>query len=304
MFRSILVPLDGSGFAEEAIPVALSIAHQARASLEITRVHEPYLFKSRHGSWAPFNPAEDEMLKEQEQAYLDSIITRLAKTDSTPATAALVDGLIEDAILRRARTKCPDMIVMATHGRSPLNRFCFGSVAEELVRHGPAPILLVHPGEAPDGQGPKPAFQRILIPLDGSELAERVLEPATAIGTLTGAQFALIRAVEPSSLLDGFAAVAEPRAIEYGCEQRRSMALTYLDRVAERLRTRGLYTQTHVVSGKSPAAAVLDVARGENIDLIAVATHGRSALRRLLLGSVAETIVWRSPVPVLAYCPN
>ena len=82
------------------------------------------------------------------------------------------------------------------------------------------------------------------------------------------------------------------------------MALIYLDRVAERLRIRGLDIRTHVVSGKSPAAAVLDVARGENVDLIAVATHGRSALRRLLFGSVAETIAWRSTIPVLAHCPD
>ena len=116
MFNSILVPLDGSPAAEGALPLASSIARQAGASLEIMRVHEPYLLESPHGGWARFNPAEDEMLKEKERAYLDSITTRLTKTDSTPVTAALVDGLIERAILRRVRAKCPDLIVMATRG--------------------------------------------------------------------------------------------------------------------------------------------------------------------------------------------
>ena len=100
--------------------------------------------------------------------------------------------------------------------RSPLNRFCFGSVVEELVVHGPAPVLLVHPGETPDGQGPRPALKRILIPLDGSELAERVLEPAIDIGTLAGAVYTLIHIVDPGSPLDGFAAVTEPRRSNMG----------------------------------------------------------------------------------------
>ena len=76
---------------------------------------------------------------------------------------------------------------------------------------GPAPVLLVHPGETPDGQGPRPALKRILIPLDGSELAERVLEPAIDIGTLAGAVYTLIHIADPGSPLDGFAAVTEPR---------------------------------------------------------------------------------------------
>ena len=119
-----------------------------------------------------------------------------------------------------------------------------------------------------------------------------------------GADCTLIQTVGASSLLDGFATAADPRAIEDGCEQRRAAAHAYLNRVAERLRAEGLCARTRVVSGKSPAVAVLDVARGENIDLIAISARGRGTLRRLLFGSVAESIAWRSTEPVLVYCPR
>ena len=82
------------------------------------------------------------------------------------------------------------------------------------------------------------------------------------------------------------------------------MAHAYLNRVAGRLRAGGLHTQTRVLAGTSPSAAILEVARRENIDLIALATRGRGALRRLLWGSVAESIVWRSIAPVLVYHTN
>ena len=304
MFRSILVPLDGSDFAEQAIPLALSIATRAGASLELLRVHELYALHDPRACWSPYEPTEDVKFRAREQAYLDTAINHLPPTASIPVTSALVDGLIEDAILKRVETRLPDLIVMATHGRGPLSRFCLGSIAEKLILDGRAPVLLLHPGKARNGQRPKPAFKRILIPLDGSEMAGRVLRPAIAIGTLMGADCTLIQTVGASSLRDRFATAADPRAVEDGRGQRKAAAQAYLNRVAERLRAEGLCARTRVVSGKSPAVAVLDIARDENIDLIALSTRGRGTLRRLLFGSVAESIAWRSTGPVLVYCPR
>jgi nucleotide-binding universal stress UspA family protein len=304
MLRSILVPLDGSEFAEKAIPLALSIADRAGASLELLRVHELYALHDTHACWSPYEPAEDAAFRDKEQAYLEAATRQLQGRSSAAITFALVNGPIEDAIVRRTRTRLPDLIVMATHGRSPISRLCGGSVAEKLILNGRAPILLIHPGKTRERQRPKLALRRILIPLDGSELAECALKPAIAIGRLMGADYTLVQTVDACSRLDGFATVVQPRVIEYGCEQRRTMAQAYLNRVAARMRSKGLCSLTHVVSGKSPADAVLDVARDEGIDLIAIAARGRGALRRLLFGSVAESIAWRSPLPVLVYCPN
>ena len=180
-YRSILVPLDGTRFAEAAIPLALSIANRAEANLELVRVHELYALQDPHASWGPYVPSEDAAYREQEQAYLDASAKRLQATATAAVTARLLDGLVEEAILKRAQTMPADLIVMAIHGRGPLSCFFAGSVAEGLVRHGPAPVLLVRARKAPREPGPKPGLKRLLIPLDGSDLAERILEPAIAL---------------------------------------------------------------------------------------------------------------------------
>ena len=224
-------------------------------------------------------------------------------TASIPVTSALVDGLIEDAIVKRARTRHPDLIVMPTHGRSPLSRLYFGGVAEGLIRCGLAPILLVRCGKPPDGPRPKAAYKRMLILLDGSELAEKVLKPAVALGALANTEYTLVRTVEPSLFTDGLATVVDLGAIDHGCQERRAMAQAYLDRVAERLREKGLRVQTRVAVGKSPCVAILDDVRAHHVDLIAVAAHRRSVLQRLFWRSVADGVAWRSTVPVLVCCP-
>ncbi len=177
-------------------------------------VHVLYALQQPECSWLPFDPTEDAIFKEQEQAYLDAIVKRLQKTASVPVTAALAHGVIVDGILERVRTKAADLVVMTTHGRGPLSRFWLGSVALEVVLNAPAPILLVHPQEASADPGPEPTLRRILVPLDGSKFAERVLEPTIALGSLMDAEYTLIRAVQPSLLPDGVPAPEELSAID------------------------------------------------------------------------------------------
>jgi nucleotide-binding universal stress UspA family protein len=304
MYRSILVPLDGSKFAEQALPLALSIANRSGARLEVVQVHVLYALQQPECSWLPFDPTEDAIFKDQEQAYLDAIVKRLQKTASVPVSAALANGVIVEGILERARTKAADLIVMTTHGRGPLSRFWLGSVAVEVALNAPAPILVVRPKEDSPDPGPAPTLRRILVPLDGSKLAEQVLEPTIALGSLMDAEYTLVRAVEPSLLPDGFPVVAELSAIEQPrLEKLRAEAQAYLAGVAERLRAKGLRMQTHVVVGACMAAAVLDVARDKKMDLIAIAIHGRGGFKRLLFGSVADKIVRGTFTPVLVYRP-
>ena len=177
MYHSILVPLDGSQFAEQALPPALSIANRAGATLEVVQVHVLYAFQEPACSWSPFDPTEDALFKEHEQAYLDAVVRRLEKTASVPVTSALMGGLIVDGILERARTKPADLIVMTTHGRGRISRFWLGSVAVELVRHGPTPILLVRPQENSTDRPPEPTFRRIL------DTAGRIGAGRTSAGT-------------------------------------------------------------------------------------------------------------------------
>ena len=304
MYRSIVVPLDGSPCAEQALPLALSIASRAGARLEIVRVEGLYAFEDPHCGWVPYSPADQAAFKKQEQEYLDAIVKRLQTTAAVPVASALIRGMSDDAIVEWVRTKQVDLVVMTTHGRGPVNRFWIAGIAIELARHGPVPVLLVRPQEAAEDSGLMPTVKRILIPLDGSELAEGVLEPAIALGSVMDAEYTLLRAIEPSSFLDGLAAMADPGAVERASEERRAEAQAYLDRLAERLRAGGTRVQTEVVLCESAAAAILAAARARNADLIAIATHGRSGLRRLFLGSVAGKVVRGTPTPLLVYRPR
>ena len=212
--------------------------------------------------------------------------------------------MTDDAIAEWVRTKPVDLVVMTTHGRGPVNRFGIARLGIELARHGPVPVLAVRPREAAEDFNFKPTVKRMLIPLDGSELAEGVLEPAIALGSLMGAEYTLLRAVEPSSFLDGLAAAADPCAIERAREERRAEAQAYLDLLAERLGVRGKCVKTEVVLCESATAAILTAACAQNVDLISIATHGRSGLRRLFLGSVARKIARGTSTPVLVYRPR
>jgi nucleotide-binding universal stress UspA family protein len=305
MYRNLLVPLDGSAFAEQALPLALQIAGRTGATLRLVRVHVLYAFQDPACSWVPFDAEADRLCKQQEQSYLDGVVQRLAGMSSVPVTSAVVLGLTADGILEEARAQKADLIVMTTHGRGPLNRFWLGGVADEVVRRAPVPVLLVPSREAAPAPAGEPALHHMLITLDGSALAEQVLPPALALGQPLGLRYTLLQAVEPV-LFRGYS----PAGPNQGwtdqplLERRQSAVQDYLEQVARRLGAPSVPIQTRVVAGHAAAVAILEEARIAAADLIALATHGRGGLKRLLLGSVADKVVRGSQTPVLIHRPQ
>jgi nucleotide-binding universal stress UspA family protein len=298
MVLSILVPLDGSAFGEQALPLALAVARRARARLQVVHVHDPGA--DRLLTYYTLDPR----VKESERAYLAAVDRRLADRAGVAVDTALLGGPVADALQEYAAASGADLVVMTTHGRGPLTRFWLGSVADRLVRLLPLPILLVRPREdAPPWEDP-PALRRVLIPLDGSGLAERILEPALALGDLMRAEYTLLRVVQPVPPLGlGFPGsvpyVREPSAPQPTLGEARA----YLDGVAKRLRARSRTVHTRVLVAPQAAAAILDEARAEGSQLLALATHGRGGLKRLLLGSVADKVLREASIPVLVQRP-
>jgi nucleotide-binding universal stress UspA family protein len=304
MYHTILVPLDGSAFAEQALPLALMIARRAGASLRLVHVHAVYVQPDATGALLPFSPELDVQCQQQERTYLDGVVRHLAETSTVPVTAGLGIGPAADGVLEEARARKADLIVMTTHGHGPWSRFWLGSVADQLVRRASVPVLLLRehaPATPPSGE---PSFRHMLVPLDGSHLAEQVLEPAVALGKLLGMRYTLVQVVEPVIFRGSEVAGSMPGAVDLTILERREVeARAYLDRVAGRLRGQSLDVETRVVVGEPAAAAVLDVARIAAADLVALATHGRGGLKRLLLGSVADKVVRGAHVPVLVHRP-
>jgi nucleotide-binding universal stress UspA family protein len=300
VFRSILVPLDGSTFAEHALPLAASLARRTGASLRLLQII-PTLADLCFWVPPPGDPFALELHQRNRAAaegYLEDVGRRLQSAGAGPATGAVVEGElgIAESVRAHAAAVGADLVAMTTHGRGPLARWWLGSVADELLRSLSAPVLLVRPGEAAPNLGEDVVLRHLLLALDGTALAERVLEPAVDVGKAMGADLTLVRVVPPA-LPSGFAPAA-PAGIETIGEGLRQQADHYLQKVAESLRAGGMRVQTRVIAAEHPGAAILELAAA-GIDLIALETHGRRRLSRLLLGSVADKVVRGSSLPVL-----
>ena len=285
MYRSILVPLDRSSFAEQALPLAFGIARRGNVPLDLVEVHALYALEDPLAGRLHFDKNEDAEWKQQEQVYLDATAKWAAVASQLRITTAVLSGSVAlpesvaASILERARAANVDLIVMTTHGRGVLGRLALGSVADELIRHARVPVLLMRPIENARGPFPEPVFDSILIPLDGSSLAEQILEPAVELARLMESRCTLMRVVDSLS--------------------QKPEAEAYLERVAGKMRKNGLEVRTRIVIALHVAEALLNEAAAEPCSLIAVATHGRGGLGRLLFGSVADQLVRTATSPVL-----
>jgi len=303
MLQSILVPLDGSRFGEQALPLALTLARRAGAKLRIVHKHMPP---------PPIHPdsvlAKDLSLesksRDQEQGYLDSVVKKLTAAGASSVSSALVDGPLVEALCEHVAATKADLVVMTTHGRGPLSRFWLGSVADGLVRRLTTPLLLIRPQE---GEGEldltkETSLRHFLIPLDGSPHAETILKPALEIGALLGADYTLVRVIEPVPVvgidLPGYAAGGTDLVL---LEKLQALSRDYLKGVAERLRGQGATVETRIVLNQLAASAILNEAATRRQDAIALETHGRSGLARLFLGSVADKVLRGATVPILVH---
>jgi nucleotide-binding universal stress UspA family protein len=305
MYRSLLVPLAGSMFGEQALPLALSLARRLGATLQVIHVRESVLI---------WDKTLERRRQEEERAYLDDVVRRLVTAAPIPVTAALLDegyADVADTILQHAQGTDAELLVMTTHGRGPLDRFWLGSVADALVRQIPIPVVLVHSQEAAPELAAEPVLRQVLILLDGSALAEQILEPAVALGTAMQAEYTLLQVVkpvvslrsDPTSQAIGGLDRSTLRQLQTLHDQLQADAQTYLDGVAERLRAQSLRVQTRVLFRERPAVAILDDVRDHAVDLIALTTRARGGLRRLLLGSVADKVIRGTVTPVLVRRP-
>lgn len=301
MYRSLLVPLDGSAYAEHALPLALSIARRAGTTLNLVSVQVPFPPTYGKGMARLKNPLEAES-RHKARSYLDGVVQRISAVSPVPAAAALLEGPVAESLCRQATTTGVDLVVMTVIGAGPWTRLWLGSVADELVRRLPMPLLLLRPQEPAPELARDPHLKQILLPLDGSEAAEQVVEPAAALGTLMQAEFTLLRVVNPVAPATDAESGSPGWQSQTREEQVRAEAQTYLDGVAERLRARSLAVQTRVVFHEHPAIAILN-AHAHDVDLIAFTTRGHRALPWLFLGSTADKVLRGASTPVLVQRP-
>jgi nucleotide-binding universal stress UspA family protein len=302
MIRSVLVPLDGSPFAEHALPLAVAIARRTRAKLHLVRVHRPPP-PPLAADDAKIYLEADLAIRDAEQAYLDEQAERLRAEGRLSVVTEILDPPVADAIADYVQRANLDLVVMTTHGRGPLTRLWIGSVADHLIRTLTVPVLLIRPREGAPVPVPAPGC-RILLPLDGSSVGEAAVEPATELAGSLDLGLTLVQVVEPPPLIaDGPAVFPVPWADEL-LETRRRESEDYLQDVADRLRDRGLEVDTVVAVRAAVAEAILELAQADDVALVAVSTHGRGGIQRLLIGSVTDKVVRAAVKPVLVVRPT
>jgi len=297
MYDRIMVPLDGSRFAEAALPLALTLSRQTGAGVHLVTVQEP-IPSFAYEEW-------ERATTGWTREYLESVRERAEEHAGGAVTTSMLAGHVVEMLEEEADRERVDLVVMATHGRGALSRVWLGSVADAFVRHTHRPVLLSRPedGEALPLDSDA-GFSKILIPLDGSELAEAVLDRAVEVGRRFGAEYELLRVVPyPIEIASPYL----PQTVQMNqelVEQARRTATEYLESLAARLREDGLHVDFGVDVDAQPGHGILRYAASSECDLIAMSTHGRRGISRALLGSATDKVLRGARVPLLLYRPG
>jgi nucleotide-binding universal stress UspA family protein len=299
MFTRILVPVDSSTFAEQAVPHAVALAKATGATLYLVLVHEMRPLGERVATLG--SELVEAQLRELEEEYLETLAERIGADLGQAPEIRLLNGTAAPALARFTARNRIDVVVMSTHGRGGLNRAWIGSVADALIRRARVPMVLVKPGDDA-AVAPAARFGRVLVAVDGSEPAESAVNHASALCAATGAACTIVRVVVPptrviASRIPDTAAMVHERTESAGRE-----AEQYLHELVERRPDLPESTRTEVVTAYGAADAILDAAESAGADLIAIGTRGHGGAARLILGSVADKVIRAAPVPVLV-CP-
>jgi nucleotide-binding universal stress UspA family protein len=291
--RRMLVPLDGSELATIAIPWARALAAPETELVLFRAVPDPTPMSELAGTSA--FPVERIVARHRRVAedYLEAVADVLRDLPATISTTSDV-GDPSEAILRAIHERDVSMVIIASHGRGFLGRVVIGSVADRVTRAADVPVLVIHPhrGTMPARADSTARVDRLVVPLDGSELARQALPVAQALALRLSVPVRLVRALPAR---EEIAAHSEPVETGY-YEEMIAAATEALESEAHRLRASGVDATTVSLIG-APAATILDELGGH--DLVVMTSHGRGGVRRWLLGSVAERLIRAGEAPVL-----
>jgi nucleotide-binding universal stress UspA family protein len=295
VYRQIMVPLDGSRFAESALPSALTLSRLTGADVRLVIVAKPLPAVSYQ--------LGDVVVLESADRYLNAVARRASQWTGGALTCHAVEGEVVHVLETEAEACKADIVVMATHGRGGLTHTWLGSVADAFLRHTSRPVLMVRPGEGEEASDitAEVSYGKILLPLDGSQESESVLGYAIDFGVLFGASYHLVRVIPAvRNVVSPYLPIvseSDPDALA----DARTDARKYLEERAERMRARGLEVGVSVRVESRVARGILQEAEARGCALIAMATHGRAGLKSVILGSTAERILRGVDVPLLCY---
>ena len=302
MFKVIMAPTEGSDSERSAISVSVKLAQRFDADLRLVRVvTAPLVIET---------VARPSVLMVTEQTLLDEHLARLHKLEALgtecralgeiKVITALEDGPVAPTLRDYAKKFNVDLIVMSSHSRGGVKRITLGSVADYLIRHTNIPVLVVRPPASFIGATPEQTFGRIVVPLDGSALAEQILPEVAALASRLNSTVSLLQVLTP--LTYSQKEIMQPGLPWWDADI--ATADAYLARAARYLTEEGLTVSKDVVLSDDIATAILDYSARTRADLIALATSGSGGVSRFVLGTVADEVTRKSTSSLLVFHPK
>jgi nucleotide-binding universal stress UspA family protein len=299
---TLLVPLDGSALAEQVLPYVRLLAPLLRADVRLLNVVSDadverllaYDSVRLPGGSSEVTPTELRKTRIQNQLCAQArrklvLQAEQLRNAGLKAQLAVRMGQPEEQIIYMAERTAATLIVMATHGHSGLKRWAIGSVADKVVQAAETPVLLIR-SAVPE---PRPRLRRIMVPLDGSALAEQAMPLAIELAVAAHADVLLFQAIAP--VVEAYPYPHLPSDVQLALRDQAHVELT---RAAESFREHPITLTSEVELGY-PGEAIIDAATRHDVDLIVMATHGYSGLRRWVLGSVADKVAHATTTPLL-----
>jgi len=300
MYRKMLVPLDGSGFAEVVFPYAKELA--ARLGVEVVLLHivspeERSFFEPLHRSY--INEAVETIRRQAKAVAIKGSI------QPVQVRGEIVVGYPDEEIPRFAGANGIDLILMATHDNAAGRHRALGHVAEKVLHQSRIPVWLVRAGVPAAVAYDKWPEKTLIVTLDGSELAESVLPHVEALAQQRGETVgvALLRVCEPPPMPSYYGMELSGVPMNWGqyvqqeMDQCQKISGEYLAGIEKRLKAKNITVRSEVLTGK-PSQEIIGYAAKNLFGLIVMTTHGRSGLGRLVYGSVAESVLLGASNPI------
>ena len=292
MYTRMLIPLDGSQVAEQVLPYARCLAKALKIPVDLLEVVDletlRLLANPERGRYI------DTLLGEKietNKSYLEAIAQSF---QGTQVTCFVEKGTPEDMIIERAAGDKDTLIVMATHGRSGIQRWVLGSVADKVLHGSTNHLFLIRANDQAKAGGEAP-LKKVIVPLDGSQLAETVLPYVVDLAQKMRLEVVLMRSYAlPTSTADEYQTYSDELIGLIEAEAR-----DYLAEKVKEVKGKGLENVSSVVNIGYGAEEIITLARNTPDNFIAMCTHGRSGMKRFVLGSVTDRVVRHSGDPVL-----
>ena len=295
-YTRILTPVDGSKLAEQVLPYVRVMAKGLQARVQLLHVFETEPSSVLDPTQVAHPGRMIGSVRDQVQRNLEEVATAF-RSDGLTASYSADEGDVASCIVDEAEKEPGTLIAMSTHGRSGVTRWVLGSVTDKVIHVTARPVLVIR-AQDEDAPTPDVKLETIIVPLDGSSLAEQALPHVAAIAKELDLTVSLVRvntSLQDIYLYTGYAFPGYKKLVD----DMDAQAADYLRKVSGRLRQEGLSSvEEHVLLGHA-ASAIVDFAREVQNNIVAMTTHGRSGLGRWILGSVAERVVKYSGDPVL-----